>query len=92
MQADTSETVVNELQAVVGTAPVQSAEDLVVALSQAVLLTLDFEFRDRPTVWASPGLPQGRHSAQFVYVSGNDEGVNVDWVVAGSNVMMLVQK
>ncbi|KAJ2146404.1 hypothetical protein IW136_000591 [Coemansia sp. RSA 678] len=92
MQADTSDTVINKLLDVVGNAPVNSAEDLVVALSQAVLLTLGFEFKDRPATWASPGLPQGRHAAQFVYVSGSDEAVNIDWVAAGSNVMMLVQQ
>ncbi|KAJ2367187.1 hypothetical protein H4S01_002302 [Coemansia sp. RSA 2610] len=91
MQADTSETVIAEFLTIAGRAPVQSAEDLVVALSQAVLVALGFEFTDRAAAAQSPGLPQGRHAAQFVYVNDNNQRAEATWVATGPNVMMLVQ-
>ncbi|KAJ2779753.1 hypothetical protein H4R18_003824 [Coemansia javaensis] len=93
MQAD--DAVIDAVRALVGSAPVQSAEDLVVALSQAVLGHLGFE---RPggadaAGWESPGLPQGTHTARFAYVNGGDgQGAEARWVAMGGRVVLLVQQ
>ncbi|KAJ2841619.1 hypothetical protein IWW36_006200 [Coemansia brasiliensis] len=92
MQAEnTSETVISKLQALLGASSVQGSEDLVVAVSQAVLRTLGFEPQNRSTTWQSPGLPQGQYIEEYIFVSGNNQRVEVKWVASGPNVMMLVR-
>ncbi|KAJ1867812.1 hypothetical protein LPJ78_000684 [Coemansia sp. RSA 989] len=92
MQAESiSERAIDELQALLGASPVQGPEDLVVAVSQAVLCALGFEPQNRSTAWQSPGLPQGQHIEEYVFVSGSSQRIEVKWVASGPNVMMLVR-
>ncbi|KAJ2454017.1 hypothetical protein EV183_001857 [Coemansia sp. RSA 2336] len=86
-----NERAIDELQALLGASPVQGPEDLVVAVSKAVLCALGFESQNRSTAWQSPGLPQGQHIEEYVFVSGSNQRVEVKWVAAGPNVMMLVR-
>ncbi|KAJ2160322.1 hypothetical protein GGF46_002368 [Coemansia sp. RSA 552] len=83
--------VTDTLLSLVGGAPVRSAEDLTVALSQAVLCDLGFEPSDQNARWASPGLPQAQHVARLVYVNGSSQPVEAKWVALGPNVLLLVQ-
>ncbi|KAJ1733221.1 hypothetical protein LPJ61_001669 [Coemansia biformis] len=93
MQADSDDIVATAVHELLGDSPVQSAEDLVVALSLAVLGRLGFEPSERGAAWAPPGLPQGQHAAQLTYVNGSSEGemVEAKWVAMGANVMLLVR-
>ncbi|KAJ2805294.1 hypothetical protein H4R20_002145 [Coemansia guatemalensis] len=87
----TEEAVRNRLVELVGNTPLQSSEDLVVALSLATLFHLGFERRGAAAAWNSPGLPQGQHLARLVYMNDNSREIEAKWVAMGPNVALLVQ-
>ncbi|KAJ2788667.1 hypothetical protein H4R21_006946, partial [Coemansia helicoidea] len=93
MQSDSDDIVAAAVHRLLGGAPVQTAEDLVVALSQAILGRLGFEPREPGTAWAAPGLPQGQRTARLTYVNSSGPGREVEarWVAMGARVMLLVQ-
>ncbi|KAJ2747844.1 hypothetical protein GGI20_000139 [Coemansia sp. BCRC 34301] len=77
------------LQSLVGDSRVLSSEDMVVALSQAILLSSGFEFIDHRRAWNSPGLPQAHCAATFTCAAQPGAITEVKWVALGSSVMML---
>ncbi|KAJ2909660.1 hypothetical protein GGI21_001656, partial [Coemansia aciculifera] len=84
----TSDDVASTLQALVGDTRVLSSEDMVVALSQAILLSSGFEFIDR-RAWNSPGLPQAHCAAVFTRPAKPGSITEIKWITLGANVMML---
>ncbi|KAJ2079971.1 hypothetical protein H4R24_003406 [Coemansia sp. RSA 988] len=87
----TEEAVRSRLVELVGNTPLQSSEDLVVALSLATLFHLGFELRDAAAAWTSSGLPQGQHLARLVYTNDNNRGIEAKWVAMEPNVAVLVR-
>ncbi|KAJ1998140.1 hypothetical protein GGI04_005132, partial [Coemansia thaxteri] len=77
------------LLSLLGSSPVQSAEDMVVALGQAILLSSGFSFGDLKRAWNSPGLPQAHCAAKFTCDTQPGAITEVKWIALGSNVMML---
>ncbi|KAJ2508922.1 hypothetical protein IWW47_000349 [Coemansia sp. RSA 2052] len=84
-----SDDISSALQSLVGDTCVLSAEDLVVALSQAILLSSGFEFIDHRRAWNSPGLPQAHCAATFTCAAQPGAITEIKWVALGTNVMML---
>ncbi|KAJ2490563.1 hypothetical protein IWW37_003024 [Coemansia sp. RSA 2050] len=77
------------LRSLLGDTQVLSSEDMVVALSQAILLSSGFEFIDHRRAWNSPGLPQSHCAATFTNTTQPGAITEVKWVALGHNVMML---
>ncbi|KAJ1898241.1 hypothetical protein LPJ66_002877 [Kickxella alabastrina] len=79
---------------VIGDSPVQSAEDLVVALSQAVLANMGLQTATSSSdshAWASPGLPQAHFSTRLTSSNDTNATTEVKWIAVGANVIMLVE-
>ncbi|KAJ1647639.1 hypothetical protein J3B02_002205 [Coemansia erecta] len=80
---------------VIGNNAVQTAEDLVVALSQAVLLDQGFRLNNSnsgesaATQWSSPGLPQSLCSLYMVLPGGSTSTAELKWVSVGHAVVLL---
>ncbi|KAJ1857930.1 hypothetical protein H4R99_003802 [Coemansia sp. RSA 1722] len=80
-----------KLFAVIGDKAVETAGDLVVALSQAVLLDQGFQLRNNDSAvqqWSSPGLPQSLFSLHMVRPE-NANTVEFKWVSVGQSVVLL---
>ncbi|KAJ1821382.1 hypothetical protein LPJ60_002649 [Coemansia sp. RSA 2675] len=89
MSTPSSDDIPTALRSLLGDAPVLSSEDMVVALSQAILLSSGFEFIDHRRAWNSPGLPQSHCAATFTNTAQPGAITEVKWVALGPNVMML---
>ncbi|KAI8318793.1 hypothetical protein GQ54DRAFT_329870 [Martensiomyces pterosporus] len=77
---------VSALLSLVGDATVGSAEDLVVAICQAVLLGLGLTPANSTDAWTSPGLSHNQCSATYSHASGT---IEVKWVSLAGSVVML---
>ncbi|KAJ2820878.1 hypothetical protein GGI24_004358, partial [Coemansia furcata] len=89
MATPTSDEISAALQSLLGDTQVLSAEDMIVALSQAILLSSGFEFVDHRRAWNSPGLPQAHCAATFTNTAEPGAITEIKWVALGANVMML---
>ncbi|KAJ2866086.1 hypothetical protein GGH94_001791 [Coemansia aciculifera] len=89
MSTTASDDIPAALQSLLGDTRVLSSEDMVVALSQAILLSSGFEFIDHRRAWNSPGLPQAHCAATFTNSVQPGAITEIKWVALGANVMML---
>ncbi|KAJ2836037.1 hypothetical protein FBU31_001466, partial [Coemansia sp. 'formosensis'] len=79
MTTPTSDEISAALQSLLGDTQVLSAEDMIVALSQAILLSSGFEFVDHRRAWNSPGLPQAHCAATFTNTAEPGAITEIKW-------------
>ncbi|KAJ1962729.1 hypothetical protein GGI12_002476 [Dipsacomyces acuminosporus] len=78
---------VQSLRSLVGDAAIESTEDLVVAVCQAIFIQLGFTLDSAEQTWTSPRLRRSQCAAVF---RSGDSAVEVKWVSMAKSVMVML--